>query len=255
MTSPKDAPQPDGAADAGGVGGALVTALDAWLEAPLGQRLLSAEQAEVRAALEDVFGNQFLQIGHWGRADTFLPLARTPRRALVAEPGASGHCVSHAASLAILSQSVDAVLLPHTLEFEPEPQAVLREVERVLVGEGRVLVLGFEPHGAFAVRHYLATQGFPPGLVGLLSRGRLRDWLTLLGFEVGETRRFVHALPLATLEAGALNRGLERLGRRLGGRLGSVYLLKARKRVYTLTPIRPRRRPAPKLAGAVVEPT
>jgi SAM-dependent methyltransferase len=234
---------------------AASTALDAWLAGPLGQRLLEAEAREVGTALEDVFGNQFLQVGHWGHEATFLPLARTPRRALVAEPGARGDCVSHAASLAVLTQSVDAVLLPHTLEFEPEPHAVLREVDRVLVGDGHLLVLGFEPTGSWALRHRLARDGFPPGLMGMLSRRRLRDWLTLLGFEVIATRRFVHVLPVTALEAGTVSRALERLGDRLGGQLGNAYLLKARKRVYTLTPIRPRRRRQPKVAGAAVEST
>ncbi len=226
--------------------------LDAWFGSSLGRVLLTAERAVVGAALEDVFGRQFLQLGHWGTSsETFLPLARTPRRALVAEPGACGACVSHAAQLAIQTQSVDAVLLPHTLEFEPEPQAVIREVDRVLVGEGHVLVLGFEPVGPWALRHLLARGSFPPGLVGTLSRRRLRDWLALLGFDIIETRRFLHALPLAGIEQGAMTRGLERLGRRLDGRLGSAYLIKAKKRVYTLTPIRPRSRQVPKLSVVV----
>jgi hypothetical protein len=229
--------------------------LDAWFDGSFGRLLLAAERTVVAAALEDVFGRQFLQLGHWGTADTFLPLARTPRRALVAEPGARGACVSHAAQLAVQSQSVDAVLLPHTLEFEPEPQSVIREVDRVLVGEGHVLVLGFEPVGPWALRHLLARGSFPPGLVGTLSRRRLRDWLALLGFDIVEIRRFLHALPLAGIEQGAVTRSLERLGRRLDGRLGSAYLVKAKKRVYTLTPIRPRRRKQPKLSVVIGEPT
>lgn len=231
------------------------SALDAWLAGPLGRHLLAVERREVGAALEDVFGNQFLQIGHWGPRATFLPFARTPRRALIAEPEAPGDLVSHAAELAIRSLSVDAVLLPHTLEFEPEPIAVIREVDRILVGEGHLVILGFEPLGTWIARHSLSRRGFPPGLVATLSRRRLRDWLTLLGFDVVETRRFLHALPLASLDSTAFSRGLERLGRRLDGELGSAYLLKARKRVYTLTPIRPRRRPLSKLAGAAAEPT
>jgi SAM-dependent methyltransferase len=230
-------------------------ALDAWLASPLGSTLLARERVAVAAALEQVFGNQFLQIGHWGPADAFLPLARTPRRAVAAEPGARGEFVSHASSLAVLSVSVDAVLLPHTLEFEPDPHEVLREVERVLVGEGHVLILGFEPAGAWALRHYLAPRGFPPGLTHMLSCGRLRDWLRLLGFDVLEARRFLHTPPLESLQSGALARGLERVGVRLNGRLGSVYLLKAKKRVYTLTPLRPLRRRARSLTAALPEPT
>ena len=230
-------------------------ALDDWLAGPFGRLLLAAERSQVATALEQVFGNQFLQVGHWGPADSFLPLARTPRKALVAEPGARGDFVSHASSLAIQSQSVDAILLPHTLEFEPEPHEVLREVERVLIGEGHVVVLGFEPVGAWALRHYVTRGGFPPGVSRLLSRGRLRDWLRLLGFDVQETRSFVHALPIEGLSSGPLGRGLQRVGEQLDGRFGSAYLLKARKRVYSLTPVRPRRRRAQRLVGAVAEPT
>jgi len=230
-------------------------ALDAWLAAPLGQTLLAAERAVSAAALEQVFGTQFLQIGQWGPVDTFLPLARTPRRALIAEPGAHGDCICHASSLAVQAQSVDAVLLPHTLEFEPEPHEVLREVERVLAGEGHVIVLGFEPAGTWALRHYGSPGGFPPGLVRMLSRGRLRDWLRLLGFEVLEARQFLHAPPIERLQGSALARALERGGTGLGGRLGAAYLLKAKKRVYSLTPVRPTRRRARALVGALAEPT
>ncbi|MBS0373462.1 MAG: methyltransferase domain-containing protein [Proteobacteria bacterium] len=229
-------------------------ALDAWLNGPLGRRLLATERREVEAALENVFGAQFVQLGHWGPRDTFLPLARMPRRALVAEPGAAGDFVSHASSLALLSQSVDAVLLPHTLEYEPDAHEVLREVERVLVGEGHVLILGFEPLSSWAVRHRLTSAGYPAGLTHLWSRGRLRDWLRLLGFDIVATRRFVHVPPLEAIADGALARGLERIGARCDGRLGNVYLLKAKKRVYTLTPIRPRRRVARALTPAIQSP-
>jgi SAM-dependent methyltransferase len=230
-------------------------ALDAWFAGPLGQTLLAAERAAAATALEQVFGTQFLQIGQWGPVEGFLPLARTPRRALIAEPGARGDCVCHASALAVQSQSVDAVLLPHTLEFEPEPHEVLREVARVLAGEGHLLVLGFEPAGAWGLRHYGSQAGFPPGLVRMLSRARLRDWLRLLGFEVLEARRFLHSPPVERLQGGALARALERGGARCGGRLGSAYLLKAKKRVYTLTPLRPQRRRGRALVGALAEPT
>lgn len=231
-------------------------ALDAWLAAPLGRTLLDRERALVETAMERVFGTQCLQIGHWGPPDTFLPSARTQRRALVAEPGARGDFVSHASSLAVQTNSVDVVLLPHTLEFEPEPHEVIREVDRVLVGEGHLLVLGFEPLGWWSLRHRLSEQGFPPGLDHMLSRGRLRDWLRLLHFDVLEVHRFLHTLPIARMHGGSLERRFEAAGRWFGGHFGSAYLLKAKKRVYTMTPIRPkRRRSARALVGALVEPT
>jgi len=234
--------------------------LTAWLDAPLGRALLAREQEEVRRALEHAFGTQCLQIGTWGPPDEFLPHARTTRRALIAEPGARGDVVSHATQLAILTGSVDVVILPHTLEFEPEPHEVLREVDRILVGEGHLLVLGFEPWGPWALRHRLSQRGFPPGLDHVLSEGRLRDWLTLLGFEVESVARFLHALPFARLQGRKLGRALERASGWLGTRAPLVnpsggYLLTAKKRVYTLTPVRRARRRAARVAGALIEPT
>lgn len=228
-----------------------VDPLQRWFAGPFGTYLIEQEKIVVAAALESVFGAQCVQIGHWGGAGSFLPLARIPRRGLVAEPGSSGDCVSHASSLSLLSQSVDAVLLPHTLEFEPEPHEVLREVERVLVGEGHLIVLGFAPAGFWGIRHALSREGFPPGVMHLLSAQRLRDWLRLLGFEILETVHIVHGLPIEGLVSGPLARGFGAVSRVFGHQIGSVYCLKARKRVYALTPIRPRRRPARVLAGAV----
>ncbi len=226
-----------------------------WLAAPLGRALLDAEREVVGAAFDDVFGHHLLQLGYWGPPESFLPLARLPARSLIVPPGYRGDCVSHAAELAIRTRSVEAVLLPHTLEFEPEPHAVLREVERVLTAEGHVLLLGFDPLGSWTLRHRLTRGGFPPGLQQLFSCRRLRDWLRLLGFDIISTRRCLWTLPFESAQHGVLAAGFERVGRGLDGRVGSVYLIKARKRVWTLTPVRQNRSRRRAVAGTVIEST
>lgn len=61
--------------------------LDQWLAGPFGTFLLGSERIALESALDDVFGNNFLQVGHWGARDAFLPLARIPGRFLIADPG------------------------------------------------------------------------------------------------------------------------------------------------------------------------
>ena len=48
--------------------------------------------------------------------------------------------------------SVDLVVLPHSLELARDPHQTLREVERVLVPEGRVVIAGFNPASLWGMR-------------------------------------------------------------------------------------------------------
>jgi SAM-dependent methyltransferase len=209
----------------------------AWLRSPLGARLYALERKLVSEALAQVFGWQLIQIGLWGDDDGLIGDARTQRKTVLAWHGerANGDAVirSRTDALAIGSDAADAVLLPHTLEYEPDPHEILREVGRVLAGEGHLIVLGFRPFSGWGLRHLFARDGFPPGLDRLIGERRLRDWLKLLGFEIVDART----------------------GETLWPMFAGGYLLKARKRVYTLTPIRPRWRLRPKVVGGLIEPT
>jgi SAM-dependent methyltransferase len=232
------------------------TRLAEWFETPLGRALLDQEHAAAAAALECVFGVQCLQVGSWGPSGLFLDLARTQRRALLAAAGETpGGIRSHAASLPIQSDSIDALLLPHTLELEEQPHEVLREAERVLRAEGCLVILGFDPLGSWALRHRLVTGGFPPGLARLLPERRLADWLKLLGFDVDPAQRFLYTLPFARTQAGRSARWAERAGRLLWSRLSGAYLLRARKRVHCMTPLRVKFRGRPAVLGGLPEPT
>ncbi len=232
-------------------------ALSAWWASPLGRALLAAESELLAAALEDVFGWELLQVGAWGTARELLAGSRTRRQSLIAVPGLAGGAdiIARPSQLPLIGDSIDAALLPHTLEFAPDPYAILREVDRVLGGEGQLLVLGFQPWSLWGMRARWSRTGFPPGMRRVLSQRRLREWLVLLGFEVIAAQHYLYL--------GPWSRGLasgEGTGRMLRRGLtyplpAGAYLLRARKRVYTLTPIRLRIREKPAVIGGLVKPT
>ena len=225
--------------------------LGGWLAGPLGELLVAEERAAVASSLECAFGLHFVQVGRWGAPDAFTSLARTRRKALIGADGGPGVAlVASPAELALQSDSIDVMLLPHTLEFARDPHEVLREAGRVLTGEGELLVLGFEPLGSWALRSHFTRGGFPPGLSRTVPVHRLSDWLKLIGFEVGGARRFLYALPVAGLAPGRF----ERFGRRAWPRLSGAYLLHARKRVYSMTPLRLRNRLRTAVIGGLAEP-
>ena len=246
-------------------------ALKAWWQGPLGAGLLRAESELLGEAFEDVFGWELLQIGAWGGPRELLCSSRTRRQTVLAplefaqseigqsetgqsDRGQRADVIGRASHLPFNSDSMDAVLLPHTLEFAADPYAIVREVDRVLTGEGQLLVLGFQPWSTWGLRAKFSRRGFPPGMRRVLSQRRVREWLVLLGYEVVAERRYLFRNPWARSVSqndgtGAyLRRGLNPLP-------AGAYLLKARKRVYTLTPIRPRFREKPAVLGGLVKPT
>ncbi len=233
------------------------TALCGWWETPIGRALLAAESELLGEALEDVFGWELLQIGAWGSGRELLARSRSRRQSLIAGAAFAGGAdiLGRPSQLPVMGDCIDAVLLPHTLEFAPDPYAVLREVDRVLVGEGQLLVLGFRPWSLWGMRARWSRTGFPPGMRRVLPERLLREWLVLLGFEVVAAQRYLYLSPWS--------RGLasgEGTGRMLRPGLtyplpAGAFLLKARKRVYTLTPVRARFREKPAVIGGLVKPT
>jgi SAM-dependent methyltransferase len=122
-------------------------------------------------ALDDVFGWELLQLGLWGPRDGLLSGCRTRRHAVVADRRSQSNdadIVARLAQLPIANGVVDAVVLPHTLEFETDPYAVVREADRVLAPEGQLVVLGFRPFSLWGFRSRAISRGYPPGLKRML---------------------------------------------------------------------------------------
>jgi SAM-dependent methyltransferase len=226
-----------------------------WLQSSLGQRVYGLERKLVSEALAQVFGWQLLQVGAWGDDQGLIAEARTQYKAVVAEhPHSTSVMRSRTDALALASDSVDAILLPHTLEYQPDPHEILREVSRVLAAQGHLIVLGFCPMSAWGVRHAFARTGFPPGIERMIAERRIKDWLKLLGFEVIDSRRYLFTWPWGPAEPRA-QRILEKVGERVWPLLAGAYLIKARKRVYCVTPVRPRWRTPARVLGGLIEPT
>lgn len=235
----------------------MIERIAAWLDSSRGRALLHAEAALMTEALDDCFGWEMLQVGAWGGARELLAAARTRRRTIVANPEwgtvlrSGADIAARLAHLPIASDSVDAVLLPHTLEFETDPYTVLREVDRILTGEGKLLLLGFSPLSLWGLRSAATRSGFPPGLRRLLSERRLRDWLGLLGYEIAETRRYLYEAPWGEPTGGArqLRRGL------FYPLPAGAYLIKARKRIHAIPPLRLRLPERRRVLGGLPEPS
>lgn len=208
-----------------------------WFETTLGQYVLEREQAYFDNTISDIFGYNALQIGL-----PQYPLLRASRIPLRITVGTHppANLLADFNHLPIASQSTDLVLLPHVLEFSATPHQILREVERVLIPEGHVLITGFNPLSFWGACHLLRHGRTDyPWCGKFIGLARIKDWLALLGFEVMAGKLTCYAPPLQSAQWLARLQFIEAAGDRWWPLGGGVFCLLAKKRVHSMRLILP----------------
>ncbi len=231
--------------------------LGRWYEKRLGQALRKAEREVLAEQLQNIFGYHLLMLG---AADTELLRTCRVQHCVMLRSREQGPCqesssvFSDSTQLPLATDSVDAVLFNHSLDFTADPHQALREAERVLVPEGYLLILGFNPRSLWGLyRAVHLKRRHTPWNGRFRSVARIKDWVRLLGFEITATRYVFYRPPIQQEAILSKFRFMEPLMRRLLPFAGGVYLIVARKKVSTLTPIKPRWRPRRRLVTGVVD--
>ena len=225
-----------------------------WFQTPPGRYLLDWERGQFDAALADVFGYHALQLGlpdidalaanrmphRW----LALPAALAPDAATAADaaPPATARAALVTASTALPfpEASLDLVVLPHTLELSPDPHATLREVQRVLVHEGKVAIAGLNPISLWGLRQWRSHlyrglgggQPFLPEAGEFIGHWRLRDWLQLLQFELESVSFGCWRPAVRSSRRLARFAWMDRLGARWWPIFGAGYVMLAVKRTH-----------------------
>jgi len=207
-----------------------------WFSGSLGRHLLDKERAYFDSAVVDIFGYNAFQLGLSGI--DFLRASRIVMRCRVDANGSAGLRADFR-DLPIAGNSADLVLLPHVLEFSANPHQILREVVRVLVPEGQVVISGFNPWSLWGIRRLFARKRDYPWNGRFLNLPRLKDWLTLLGFEITAGQMSCYAPPCVNQKWLDRFSFMEPAGDRWWPVAGGVYFLQAIKRVRGMRIITP----------------
>ena len=243
-----------------------IIGLHVWFETPPGQYLLDWERARFDEAVADIFGYHGLQLG--------LPVLdalqanRMPHRWLAVGEGGQGlqqalppvALVTDFSALPFPEASLDLVALPHTLELAADPHTTLREVERVLVPEGRVVLSCLNPASLWGLAQRRARlyqrmgvgTSYLPEAGEFLGYWRLRDWLRLLGFEVEIVHFGCYRPAVRSQQWLDRHAWMDRVGPRWWGILGAAYFIVAVKRVPGVRLMRPGWKQARVLVNAPV---
>ena len=210
-----------------------------WLQSPPGQYVLNWEQTCFDRIVDNVFGFHALQVGL--PQINALRENRMPLHVLLLHANDNielranpcWHFINgESAELPFASESIDLIVLPHVLEFAADPHQILREVDRVLRPEGRLVISGFNPASLWGARQYISRLIGTPYLprdgqfIGLM---RIKDWLQLLNFSLDRGHFGCYKLPLQGQGIARMD-FLEPMGNRWWPIFGAVFIVSAIKR-------------------------
>jgi SAM-dependent methyltransferase len=217
----------------------LIPALRQWFTTPLGRTVLQEEQGLIHDAVMDssTARNYLLKLS---AIPERLPLNKDEIHQRQVHVGSSSQygysqvldAIGDFHQLPIANESQDVVILHHLLEFVENPHRVLREVERVIVPHGKVIICGINPYSLLAVRGFLGRlKRSPVWQNHSLTTSRIQDWLSLLGFDVNSVEYAFHRFPVNS-PAWFLNHQTPSSRIPMGG----IFVLSATKYRAPLTP-------------------
>ena len=230
-----------------------IISLAPWFDTPAGSYVRAWEQARLDELTADIFGYNAVQIGlscidglianrmpnKWQTDSACISVSSSDQQSKQMQRIVLTHDF---AELPFATQSLDLVVLPHVLEFSSEPHQILREVERVLIPEGQVIVCGFNPISMWGIRQAVGRvtgAHFLPRHGELISVPRLKDWLKLLNMEVNRGHFGCYKPPFHTAKWLQRFAFLEKAGDRWWPYLGALYMVQAIKRVKGMRLIGP----------------
>lgn len=242
---------------------------EAWSQTPLGKQFLAEEQAWLDSSLQDVFGYNAAQIGPEAldalrtnrmscRARMVWPKAGTATQSLTpgpCEPELSQQScvVGSTHDLPFVTESLDLLVLAHTLEVAQDPHYLLREAHRVLIPEGKLVITGFNPWSLWRFRKSCRSVNlFPPAGHHWFSLPRIKDWLSLLNFDLGAGGASAYGAYVPPFDSEKWLRRLRWMdpaGRRWWPMAGGAYFLMSVKRVHHIRLIGPSWRDRKALSG------
>ncbi len=215
-----------------------------WYETPRGRILQQSEMAFLKHSLTVGCKQTVVQVGILGWEKQFIDCSLYQRFVVI--DNSVRHCQAalriqaESDQLPVFSNSVDMVILPHLLEFSDNQHQILREVERILKPEGKLIILNFNPWSLW-VRHqyFWGKEKNLPLRGNFISRTKIVDWLKLLNFEVEIVAGF---------RSDVLSTDISRSERNKHSLRVVAYAVKAIKRCYHVIPLTPVRVLRPRLA-------
>ena len=227
-----------------------------WYQTPLGQYLLERLKPSLDGALSTCFGYYALHLGCEGLSSVLFEQSRIKHVFRLGSDPLQVDALVEKQALPIASDSTDLVLLMHALSQSRDPHAILREASRVLIPDGKLIIIDFNPVSLWGIRHLL--QGWlddAPWAGHYYTARRMQDWLRLLGFDMLQHTRSGHILPLSHQNRVSQSRLFNKFTKRWVNISSALNMMVFEKKIVPLTPVRKRWAKQQILAPKVARPS
>jgi hypothetical protein len=216
-----------------------------WLALPNGAERKAIVENELEQITQQFFGYHLVKVGNLSSALTLSQCSIKHCVNMVAKEHPTAGMYSLSREMALQERSVDSFVLAHELDFAQDPHQILREVDRAIMPDGDLVIVGFNPLSLTGLRKYawFNRQSIVHD-ARFFSVPRIKDWLHLLGFEVTQ----VKYRPYSTFFTSKPNNIITRWCKRFLPQLASVYIIVAKKRTVPLSPIKPKWQLKPKFS-------
>ncbi len=219
-----------------------LTRFGQWFESELGQELLASECHGLDHELRTVFGYHCCQYSV--SPDSELLKNTQIRKQFVLNPFPMDRVVqplvvSEPYGWPVTPGSLDLALLHHTLEIADSPHRLLSEAANTIIPEGKLIIIGFNPISLTSMTRWLlpGQRSFFSD-VNFLSSHRLKDWLTLLNFNVEKVHFGGYFFPFKRLMKAGRTKRLEEQCNYLHLPFGGYYMIVATRLAPGMTPLR-----------------
>ncbi len=230
--------------------------IDSWYTSPLGLYLLEQIKTRLNSFLSTSFGYHALQLGCVSQSVELMEQCRVNHVFRLGQGEHGQQILIDSRSFPVASDSTDLVVLMHALSQSKDPHAILREVNRVLIPDGKLIIIDFNPVSFWGLRHLF--QGWlddAPWAGHYYTAGRLKDWANLLGFDQLHHYKCGYALPFNYQKLIVKSRILRKFSERWLKFSAVLNLMVFEKNTIPLIPVRKRWVKRQILAPGVVRPT
>jgi SAM-dependent methyltransferase len=233
-----------------------ITSIDDWYQSETGEYLFSEILERLSPMLMTTFGYYSLQIGCTTMSNRLQESCRVKHRFTLDQFSSKAVITGHPSLLPIASDSVDLVILMHHLSLTSEPHAMLREAFRIMIPEGKLIVIDFNPLSLWGLRHFFQSWlEHTPWTGHYYTASRLNDWMQLLGFDKYKHLRVGYMPPI---QKPSVTRHLSWFEKGLKNWLpfsSATNVLVYSKNISPMTPIRHRWVTRKILPGKMVRPS